>query len=238
MFDGAVRTAIVLEVSMSFLGKLAISSTLALSIWATSTPAHSATIDFVALAASHEGAYSRGAYGGITFTAGALGNLYSTPYGSAGLGVCSTKNASCSGKSDGNVGNARDKKGASMETLRLAFDSPVTITGLAFNNRNHFALNMQELIIGGVMRTTNAGGIMSVSIALAANEYLTFTHSALGGKKASRARDFYLSSLTYVSEPSLLAVPQVPIPAALPLLAAALAGLVFLGRSRKRHPHA
>ena len=229
---------------MSFLSKIAISSTLALSVWATAPTALAATIDFVALAANHEGAYSGGTFGNLTLSASAVGNGYSVPYlddlyggRPGGLGVCSFRNGACAGKGDDNLGFVQDKQGAAMESLRLAFSSPVTITGLSFGNRDHFALSMQELIIGGIARMTSTLGTMSVSIVLAANEFLTLTHSATGGKKASKARDFYLSSLTYTTGPGQVTpVPEVPIPAALPLLAAGLVGLGFLGRSRKWLP--
>lgn len=96
---------------MSIFRNIVISSTLALSVWATPLTAHSATIDFVALAVSNEGAYSGGTYGAVTLTANAIGNIYSTPYlddlsggKPAGLGVCSFQYAACSGRSDDNLG--------------------------------------------------------------------------------------------------------------------------------------
>lgn len=226
---------------MNTIRKLGLTAAVLTAALGISSFAYATTIDFGTLAIGNEGAYTGPhSNGEVTWTATASGNGLSTPYldgllsgREGGLGVCSLAN--CAGSTDDNVGYAGDFASNALETLFLSFDTEVTITELAFQNRDHFALASKELQINGDSLTTNASGIISgLSITLAAGELLSLTHLAiLGDIAATKARDFYLNALTYEVGGGSSTTP-VPIPGALPLLASGVVGLGYLARKRRK----
>lgn len=208
-----------------------------------SSMSSAATFDFVALAAGNEGVFTGTTVSGINLTAGASGNAQSVAYLDdlsgglpGGLGVCSSGIVAgeCYRSTDDNTGFTGDlENSGQMETLNISFDREVTILGFSFNNRDHGALDMQKILIGGIEYTTSAAGTLGTAIVLAANTILTLTHDkVIGDVNATKARDFYLSSLNAIS--SRGGIPLVPVPAALPLMLGALAGLGVLARRRKQ----
>jgi hypothetical protein len=131
-----------------------------------------------------------------------------------------------------------------IEVLNLTFTAiaggdGLTITDLTFNNRLHDPLASQTIQIGinNVFTdyTTNAlGGLSALNIVLLAGDILSFTHGIVAGNvDATKARDFYLATISYELGGGNANNP-VPVPAALPLFASGVAGLGYLARKRRK----
>lgn len=231
---------------MNKLSKFGLTAAVFTAALGVSTLAYATTIDFAALAVGNEGTHTGGTNGEVTWTATATGVADSVPYldapdgdGPAGLGVCSwpqTGPKQCNFRTDDNVGYALDVSSNPLETLNLAFDAEITITSLVFRNRDHGLLNTQEILIGiGSLTayTTSASGVVNpIDLILAAGDVLSFTHALADDLAKTRARDFYLASLSY--ELGGNANNPVPVPAALPLFASGVAGLGYLARKRRK----
>ena len=140
--------------------------------------------------------------------------------GGAGLGVCSTVNASsqCGTSSDDNTGIAGDPtSGTNYETLILSFTTAVTLDSLLFMDREHkIHTDDFSLKINGILWSPG-GSFAGIGPAS------TYSFERIFGSDKN-TRDFYLGTA---------AVTAVPLPAAAWLFGSALIGLAGIARKRK-----
>lgn len=220
----------------------AFAATIAVAAGLLAAPAMAVTLDFVDYTDNVVGeraVISNFNLGGLTVTAHGTNNtagggtFASGPWayldaGNAGMGVCQNLNGTqCSPASDDNVTGNNP-----TEILSLSFATATTIEDAFFRNDGHtpnFGANaMIDVAIGNgaFISYTLLSGLIDPLLgatltglpdfALAANEEIHFKYNN---------QQFYLSGI---------AVNPVPLPAALPLFGAGLAGLGFVGWRRKR----
>ena len=194
--------------------------------------------DFPINATTYPGAVSGGA-ASIT-SMPASGNAFSTAYldGPSGgrpgsLGVCSTFGGACAGINDDNLGPVMGGVGGASESVTINFAGPTELVNLVPRDSNHYLSSSGSSIF-------TAGDTFSVTVNAATT---SFSFSDLVDLSSLGVGTSF--TFNYVPSPSpddgssafyldTLAVTAVPIPAALPLFATALAGFgVFGWRKRK-----
>ncbi|WP_169546224.1 hypothetical protein [Sneathiella aquimaris] len=187
--------------------------------------ANAATFDYAAIADAPPGEMGGQPLihsdGGVTVEArGYLSGAPAYAYldsGSAGMGVCSTGltgTLQCVDSSDDNV--------TTDETLELTFNKIVTIDSIAFADSVHGTAGL----VGGVLALTIDGSPILGGMSLDPADWGLF--AGLTGTVFEFSyvdTQFYLEAIT---------VSAVPLPPALLLFGAALAGLGWIGRRRKQ----
>lgn len=182
--------------------------------------ASAATIDFVTEANGNERGEASGYVlnnANTDFINVTITSNYN-PYfdsGTAGLGVCKILSASkqCTPSNDDNV--------TAGEWVTLGFDFAMNVTDLIFRDAGHALLNtsMKNLLVG-----INGGALSQMTFKAVTNATFTNVKSIQFAFGGSDPDQFYISGAT--------ATP-VPVPASLPLLAAALGAFGF-ARKRRR----
>lgn len=206
----------------------ALSAVLAVGVGVANVQALS--VDFVALAAGNEGAFTGTVVSGVSITGsaspgGAVAYLDDLSGGKpGGLGVCKvlTLSGDCTPSSDDNV--------TSGEILGLKFSERVVITDITFRNGNHDqSFNLGSMVDIG----SNENPIASVQLAAAYSTLpagLFGTDFTFGNSNAGSASgdQFYISTITFLKAPPGGPNP-IPLPAPLLML---LSSLLALGGYR------
>ncbi len=199
-------------------------------VLATGAVANAATLDFLADANASERGVASGTVINSIFTGFTNVTLSAndgfSPYfdkGNAGLGVCKvlTASAQCNPSDDDNV--------TISEMLTIAFDTAMNLSNMVFTGEGHSsAAGIEPLTTTETLLFAINGGTLAqytfadLSAASFTNVLSASFHYDDG---ASTAEQFYLASAD---------VTPVPLPAALPMLAAAMGGLGFLARRRRK----
>lgn len=196
---------------------------------ATSAQASVFNMDFAALAYHNEGDVEGNIYhfGDLSVTLSSSSHAYLDDLSGglpAGLGVCETVNSSrqCSPSYNDNI--------SAGEWVTLTFNKVVNIlAGTTFRDDNHHDISdsLSTLLVSAILPNGLNTGLQqfsfgrihgSSSIPLRAITFLN------GGQNPD---NFYVNSISFAA---------VPLPAALPLFGAALAGLGLVAGRRKRTP--
>ena len=135
----------------------------------------------------------------------------------AGLGVCSTGL-----DGDGECNIASDDNVTQGEMLQLVFDTKVSIDAISFKDSNHLLTNIQ----GGTLDLSIDGSALG-SFSIDPSDW----DSAFAGLMGTVFEFTYVDAQFYLET---VTVSAVPLPPALILFGAALAGLGALSRRRKQ----
>jgi len=139
--------------------------------------------------------------------------------GPGGLGVCQSLSSSnqCVPNSDDNV--------TQNETLKLVFDTEVTLNDLVLHNGDHGTLFAGDfhLKVDGLNNTVYPlSNLMTLDLIGTTFEFFNPNHDGLD------SGNFYISEMTYNEK----GIPEVPIPAAVWLFGTGLIGLVAVARRK------